>query len=103
MNIMSNSTKSTPKTVQRPSRSASPRVQDFIQRDADVLSPTFTRSYPFVMSHGKGTEVWDIEGRRFLDFSSGIAVTSTGHAHPRVVKAVQDQAAKFLHMAGMDF
>jgi 4-aminobutyrate aminotransferase len=92
-----------PRKLQRRTLEASSRVQGFIQRDADVLSPTFTRSYPFVMSHGRGTEVWDIEGRRFLDFTSGIAVTSTGHAHPRVVKAIQEQAEKFLHMAGMDF
>src|SRR5215470_16384033 len=103
--MMSNVTKSasTSRTPQRRKLQATPRIDDFIQRDAHVLSPTFTRSYPFVISHGKGTEVWDIEGRRFLDFTTGIAVTSTGHAHPKVVKAIQDQAEKFLHMAGMDF
>jgi 4-aminobutyrate aminotransferase len=55
------------------------------------------------MSHGRGREVWDVDGNRFLDFCSGIAVTATGHAHPRVVKAVQEQAGRFLHMAGADF
>jgi 4-aminobutyrate aminotransferase len=51
------------------------------------------------MDHGKGTEVWDVDGNRFLDFAAGIAVTSTGHSHPRVVKAIQDQAEKFLHIS----
>jgi 4-aminobutyrate aminotransferase len=55
------------------------------------------------MSHGRGTEVWDVDGHRYLDFSSGVAVTSTGHSHPDVVKAIQEQAARFLHMSGTDF
>ncbi|HVO42948.1 MAG TPA: acetyl ornithine aminotransferase family protein [Aggregatilineales bacterium] len=100
---MTTFTGTTPRHVQHREPDVTPRLQEFIQRDSAVLSPTFTRSYPFAMSHGRGTEVWDVEGRRFLDFTSGIAVTSTGHAHPRVVKAIQQQAEKFLHMAGMDF
>jgi 4-aminobutyrate aminotransferase len=51
------------------------------------------------MDHGKGSEVWDVDGNRFLDFMAGIAVNSTGHAHPRVVKAVQEQAEQFLHIS----
>jgi len=46
---------------------------------------------------------WDVDGNRYIDFNAGIAVTATGHAHPKVVKAVQEQAAKFIHMAGTDF
>lgn len=76
-----------------------PKARDLIARDARVVSPAFGRDYPFVMSHGKGTEVWDIDGNRFLDFMAGIAVCATGHAHPRVVKAVQDAAEKFLHIS----
>ena len=45
-----------------------------------------------MISHGKGTEAWDVDGNRFLDFAAGIAVCATGHAHPRVVKAVQEAA-----------
>ncbi len=70
-----------------------------IERDASVVSPSYPRAYPFVMDHGKGTEVWDVDGNRFLDFAAGIAVNSTGHAHPKVVKAIQDQAEKFLHIS----
>jgi 4-aminobutyrate aminotransferase len=51
------------------------------------------------MDHGRGTEVWDVDGNRFLDFAAGIAVTSTGHSHPRVVKAIQEQAEKFIHIS----
>ena len=53
-----------------------------IARDAEVVSPSYPRDYPFVMSHGRGTEVWDVDGNRFLDFAAGIAVCATGHAHP---------------------
>jgi 4-aminobutyrate aminotransferase len=51
------------------------------------------------MSHGRGTEVWDVDGNRFLDFVAGIAVNSTGHSHPKVVRAIQDQAEKFIHIS----
>lgn len=78
-------------------------VKSFIERDSKVISPSYTRDYPFVMSHGQGSEVWDVEGRRYIDMTSGIAVTATGHAHPKVVEAIQAQAEKFIHMAGTDF
>jgi 4-aminobutyrate aminotransferase len=80
-----------------------PRAQELIARDSAVLSPSYTRPYPFVMAHGEGAMVEDVDGNRFLDCNAGIAVVATGHAHPRVVKAVQEQAAKFLHMSGTDF
>src|SRR5262245_10258430 len=51
------------------------------------------------MDHGLGSEVWDVDGHRYLDFAAGIAVCSTGHCHPRVVRAVQEQAARFLHIS----
>jgi 4-aminobutyrate aminotransferase len=76
-----------------------PKAQAIIERDQAVISPSYARGYPFVMDHGKGTVVWDVDGNRFLDFAAGIAVTSTGHSHPQVVKAIQDQAEKFLHIS----
>ncbi len=76
-----------------------PKARAMIERDAKVASPSYPRDYPFVISHGKGTEAWDVDGNRFLDFAAGIAVCATGHAHPRVVKAVQDAAGKFLHIS----
>lgn len=76
-----------------------PKAKAIIDRDKKVISPSYPRDYPFVMDHGKGTEVWDVDGNRFLDFAAGIAVTSTGHSHPKVVKAIQDQAEKFIHIS----
>ncbi|MFO1408680.1 MAG: acetyl ornithine aminotransferase family protein [Steroidobacteraceae bacterium] len=76
-----------------------PRARALLERDVKVISPSYPRDYPFVMSHGRGTEVWDVDGNRFLDFASGIAVCATGHAHPVVVEAVQKAAEKFLHIS----
>ncbi len=76
-----------------------PKARALLARDALVVSPSYPRDYPFVMSHGKGAEVWDVDGNRFLDFAAGIAVCSTGHSHPAVVQAVKDAADKFLHIS----
>ena len=76
-----------------------PKAQALIARDAKVISPSYPRDYPFVMSHGRGTEVWDVDGNRFLDFAAGIAVCATGHAHPQVVAAVKAAADQFLHIS----
>jgi 4-aminobutyrate aminotransferase len=75
------------------------KARALIKRDSSVISWSYPRDLPFVMDHGKGTEVWDVDGNRFLDFASGIAVVSTGHAHPQVVKAIQEQAEKFIHIS----
>jgi 4-aminobutyrate aminotransferase len=80
-----------------------PLARTYVERDARVVSPSYTRGYPFVMGRGCGTEVWDVDGNRYLDFSSGVAVTSTGHCHPQVVEAIKAQADRFLHMSGTDF
>jgi 4-aminobutyrate aminotransferase len=76
-----------------------PRARAIIERDQSVISPSYPRSHPFVMDHGRGTEVWDVDGNRFLDFAAGIAVVSTGHSNPKVVKAIQEQAEKFIHIS----
>jgi 4-aminobutyrate aminotransferase len=76
-----------------------PKARAIIKRDQSVISPSYPRGYPFVMDYGKGTEVWDVDGNRFLDLAAGIAVVATGHSHPRVVRAVQEQAEKFLHIS----
>jgi 4-aminobutyrate aminotransferase len=76
-----------------------PRARALIARDANVISPSYPRDYPFAISHGRGTEVWDVDGNRFLDFASGIAVCATGHAHPQVVDAVKRAAEQFLHIS----
>ena len=80
-----------------------PRARAVIERDQTVLSPSYTRSYPLVAERGEGAIVEDVDGNRFLDFNAGIAVVSTGHCHPRVVAAIQKQAARLIHMSGTDF
>jgi 4-aminobutyrate aminotransferase len=76
-----------------------PKARALLARDALVVSPSYPRDYPFVMSHGKGAEIWDVDGNRFLDFAAGIAVCSTGHSHPAVVAAIKDAADRFLHIS----
>lgn len=76
-----------------------PKAQEILERDAQVLSPSYARDYGFVMDHGKGAEVWDVDGNRYIDFSAGIAVNSTGHSHPEIVRAIQAQAEKFIHIS----
>jgi 4-aminobutyrate aminotransferase len=76
-----------------------PRARALLERDAQVVSPSYPRDYPFVMSHGRGAEVWDVDGNRFLDFAAGIAVCSTGHSHPRVVEAIRGAADRFIHIS----
>ena len=80
-----------------------PRARQVIERDHKVLSPSYTRPYPLVVSRGEGAMVEDIDGNRFLDFNAGIAVVATGHCHPKVVEAIQRQAARLIHMSGTDF
>lgn len=80
-----------------------PKARAIIERDAKVVSPSYTRTYPFVIASGDGAIVEDVDGNRFLDCAAGIAVNSTGHAHPEVVAAIVDQAQRFLHMSGTDF
>src|SRR5262245_29447340 len=80
-----------------------PKAKAIIDRDAAVVSPSYTRSYPFVMARGEGAMVEDVDGNCFLDCAAGIAVNSTGHSHPAIVAAIVEQAGKFLHMSGTDF
>jgi 4-aminobutyrate aminotransferase len=74
-----------------------------IERDRKVTSPSLPRAYPFVPKRGSGSVVEDVDGNLFLDLNAGIAVTSTGHAHPRVVEAIQRQAEELIHYSGSDF
>lgn len=80
-----------------------PGARAIVARDSNVLAPVAGRVYPFVMDRGLGCDVWDVDGKQYLDFNAGIAVVATGHSHPRLVAAIQAQAAKFIHMAGSDF
>ena len=76
-----------------------PQAKAILERDAQVLSPSYARDYGFVMDHGQGAEVWDVDGNRYVDFCAGIAVNSTGHCHPEIVRAIQAQAEKYIHIS----
>lgn len=76
-----------------------PKAKAIIERDQTVISQSYARAYEFVMDYGRGCDVWDVDGNHFLDFAAGIAVTATGHSHPKVVKAIQEQAEKFIHIS----
>jgi 4-aminobutyrate aminotransferase len=80
-----------------------PLAKKIVADDERLISPSYTRSYPMVAKRGRGIRVEDVDGNEFLDFAAGIAVNSTGHCHPEVVKAIQDQAAELIHMSGTDF
>src|SRR5262249_34370659 len=80
-----------------------PRAKALIERDAKVVSPSYTRGYPLVIERGWGAMVEDVDGNVFLDCAAGIAVNSTGHSHPDVVPAIVEQSKRFLHMSGTDF
>jgi 4-aminobutyrate aminotransferase len=80
-----------------------PKARQIVERDRQVVSPSYTRDYPLVARSGRGAMVEDVDGNTFLDFAAGIAVAATGHCHPHVVAAIQKQASELLHMSGTDF
>ncbi|SMC20036.1 4-aminobutyrate aminotransferase [Desulfacinum hydrothermale DSM 13146] len=80
-----------------------PKAKAHIERDAHVVSPSYTRDYPLVVERGQGLWIEDVDGNVYLDFTSGIAVCATGHCHPKVVEAIRRQSEKLLHMSGTDF
>jgi len=76
-----------------------PKAKQVIHNDGNVISNSYPRAYPFVMDHGKGAQVWDVDGNKYLDFAAGIAVNATGHSHPKVVEAIKKQVEKFIHIS----
>jgi 4-aminobutyrate aminotransferase len=79
------------------------RTDAIIERDKKVISTSYTRGHPLVVESGMGARIWDIDGKEYLDFTSGIAVANVGHSNPEVVAAVKTQADRILHNAGTDF
>ena len=100
---MSDSPNNDASLPRRKPRLPGPAARKVLQEDQRFVSPSYTRSYPLVARRGRGAIVEDVDGNRFLDFSAGIAVVSTGHCHPKVVRAIQRQAAELIHMSGTDF
>jgi len=80
-----------------------PKARAHVAFDETWTSPSLPRAYPIVPVRGEGLTVEDIDGNLFLDFAAGIAVTSTGHAHPQVVGAIKEQAAELIHFSASDF
>lgn len=80
-----------------------PEARKILALDKQYISPSYTRDYPLVAKRGQGAMIEDVDGNVFLDFSAGIAVVSTGHCHPDVVRAIQKQAETLIHMSGTDF
>jgi 4-aminobutyrate aminotransferase len=80
-----------------------PEAKKVVALDHRLVSPSYGRDYPMVAKRGSGMMVEDVDGNIFLDFSAGIASVSTGHCHPDVVKAIQQQAGTLIHMSGTDF
>ncbi len=80
-----------------------PRARSLIKKDKLVTSPSLPHPYLLGVDHAQGCVVVDVDGNHLLDFVAGIAVCSTGHCHPRVVQAIQDQAARLIHICGADF
>ena len=75
-------------------------LEEIAEREHQFLLHTYSR-YPVVLARGKGVFVYDLEGKRYLDFVSGLGVNALGHAHPRIVKAIREQAAKLLHVSNL--
>ena len=82
---------------------AGPVGRALIERDARTLSPSYTREYALVVDHAQGAELWDVDGKRYVDMMAGVAVLNVGHRHPRVVAAVEAQLEKFWHICLSDF
>jgi 4-aminobutyrate aminotransferase len=80
-----------------------PKARAHVTFDEEWTSPSLPRAYPMVPVRGRGMAIEDIDGNLFLDFAAGIAVNSTGHAHPRVVGAIKEQASELLHYSASDF
>jgi len=80
-----------------------PYASALIQRDQHYSSPSYTRSYPLVAKRGLGSVIEDVDGNRFLDCAAGLAVCATGHSHPKVVSAIEEQTRALIHVCGSYF
>src|SRR3954467_11781732 len=77
-----------------------PDTQDIIHLERFFLLQTYNR-YPVVVERGKGVFLYDLEGKKYLDFVAGLGVNALGHAHPRIVKAIREQSAKVIHLSNL--
>lgn len=82
------------------STTAVSKAEQIIEREGQHVLPVYTR-YPVVLERGEGVWVYDVEGKRYLDLIGGIGVNALGHAHPRMVKVIQEQCAKLIHISNL--
>src|SRR5215467_13571775 len=75
-------------------------LQELVDRERQYLLQTYNR-YPVAFERGKGVFLYDFEGKKYLDFVSGLGVNALGHAHPRIVKTIREQAAKVIHLSNL--
>jgi 4-aminobutyrate aminotransferase len=80
-----------------------PHAKEAIKQDKAYVSPSYTRDIPLVIQRGRGAMIEDVDGNVFLDFNAGIAVCSTGHAHPEIVAAITKQAGEVIHVGAADY
>ncbi len=76
------------------------KTDEIIERERRFLLPTYNR-YPIALDRGKGVFLYDCEGNRYLDFVAGLGVNALGHAHPRVLKVIREQAARAIHFSNL--
>src|SRR5215208_6741876 len=101
---MSSTALATPKRPQIKTALPGPNGKKIIEADAKFVTPSYPRpSFKLVAERASGVWVEDVDGNLFLDCNAGVAVCSTGHCHPEVVKAIQEQAAQLIHMCGTDY
>ena len=101
---MSTSVIAPPKRPEIKTALPGPKGQKIVEADAKFVNPSYPRpSFKLVAERAKGVWVEDVDGNIFLDCNAGVAVCSTGHCHPEVVRAIQDQAAELIHMCGTDY
>ena len=101
---MSSSTMAPPKRPEIKTALPGPKGSEIIAADAQFVTPSYPRpSFKLVAERAQGVWVEDVDGNIFLDCNAGVAVCSTGHCHPEVVRAIQDQAAQLIHMCGTDY
>src|SRR2546425_9720876 len=75
-------------------------TNEIIEREREFLLQTYHR-YPLVLQRGKGVFLYDLDGKRYLDFVAGLGVNALGHAHPRIVKVIREQAARVIHLSNL--
>ncbi|MDQ4120358.1 MAG: acetyl ornithine aminotransferase family protein [Acidobacteriota bacterium] len=81
-----------------------PKAQEIIAEDQQFVTPSYPRpDYKLVVERGEGVWITDVDGNVFLDCNAGVAVCNTGHCHPEIVRAVQEQTAQLMHMCGTDY